>query len=35
MCFMSLKKNKNINTLLYDIKGFSNYQLTFLTIKAK
>ena len=34
MCFMSLKK-KNINPLLYDIKGFSNYQLTFLTIKAK
>ena len=28
-------KKKKINPLLYDIKGFSNYQLTFLTIKAK
>ena len=28
-------KKKKISPLLYDIKGFSNYQLTFLTIKAK
>ena len=33
--FYVIKKKKKINPLLYDIKGFSNYQLTFLTIKAK
>ena len=33
--FYVIKKKKYINPLLYDIKGFSNYQLTFLTIKAK